>query len=101
MQLFALGPGTQRLPVPVTWACCLPRSLASDRGRGRLRPFAVTKQRVGLGLQDVGEDLTMVECRGVDHSGCWNQDLVDAELAQLLDRGTPDDTAHSRPDDCA
>src|SRR5882672_12431892 len=43
----------------------------------------------------------MIECRSADHGGRWNQDLVDAELAQLLDRRAPDDAAHSRPDDRA
>src|SRR5258705_8822335 len=40
----------------------------------------------------------MVECRSGDHGGCWNEDLVDAGLPQLLDRGAPDHPTHSCPD---
>ena len=63
-----------------------------------LRTLAVLEQRVGFRLQDVAEDLAMVECRPADHGGRRNHDLVDAELAQLLDRRAPDDATHSRPD---
>src|SRR6516162_8118336 len=40
----------------------------------------------------------MVEGRGSGHRGRRNADLVDAELAQLLDRGAPNHTTHSGPD---
>src|SRR5690348_7592223 len=74
------------------------RALAADRDRGQLSALAVSKQGVGLALQDVAEDLATVECRGADHGCRRNHDLVDAELVQLLDRRAPDDAAHSRPD---
>jgi hypothetical protein len=51
------------ISVLVLTGCSLPeRALAADRDRGQLRTLAVSKQCVGLALQDVAEDLAIVEC---------------------------------------
>src|SRR5438477_11264077 len=43
------------------------------------------------------EYLAMVEWRGADHSGRRDRDLIDSELAQLLDRRAPHYAAYRRP----
>ena len=68
---------------------CYCTTLEDISDLARLRTLAVPEQCVGFGLQDAAEDLAIVECRGADHSGRWNKDLVDAELAQLLDQSVP------------